>query len=620
MPAAVVAFTVAILPLTKGAGSEEYAGLGKALAGMITTDFSAVEELQLVERERLDELLKEINLGKSGFVEGTTAQKLGKGLGAGYLVTGSYSVVAASFLMDARVVAVESGKIVKAANAKGTIEDFVAVEKALVEDLLAGLSVKLSSAEKRKMIVQAPTESFTAFKAYGEGLDERDKGRTEKARAAFERALAIDPQFEDARAAIESLSNLVEREKEKERSATAKVTSAAHQKILDAHPDERKRPASFQDDAPAVIGFALRMVALENERNYCQRYEEMLHFIERRKWKMPALERNFGYEARKAADGFGYQPIPSSQGGPDHLDDSLDDRVEIMDSLLHFVIGQRGWSNWGDSEGMLGSLKKCFPPQKQLEEVDRLIAKAKQAGVLGATAEHFYPAFRMGEALDLAWCFIRAKRLGANAEIEKRTKALLAGRPEGDATRKQLLDEIEAVARDAKEWSAHQARRLGQPNGTLDRVMRGVAALDPKVVKVDGPYCEPLVKGSKARADSLLLRERELKVDDERGRDFLLDEVGMIFSPLRDMGCLVGVPARFENAEQVIRHERDARKRTKKGAEQDQMCVTFLGSNDRMAWDQMLKTMDDYPQYGPQMIEGILIMRYTLLSNRCVDD
>src|SRR5688572_356529 len=170
MPSSLVAFTVAILPLTKGAGSEEYAGLGKALAGMITTDFSAVEEIQLVERDRLDELLKEINLTKSGYLEEKTAQKLGKGLGAGYLVTGSYSVVAASFLMDARIVAVESGKIVKAANAKGTVEDFVAVEKALVEDLLNGLSVKLSSAERRKLIVQAPTESFPAFKAYGEGL------------------------------------------------------------------------------------------------------------------------------------------------------------------------------------------------------------------------------------------------------------------------------------------------------------------------------------------------------------------------------------------------------------------------------------------------------------------
>src|SRR5687767_1567048 len=102
MPSAAAVFTLAILPLTKGAGSEEYAGLGKALAGMITTDLSQVEEIQLVERERLEDLLGEINLGKSGYVEGKTAQKLGKGLGAGYLVTGSYSIISNTFLINTR--------------------------------------------------------------------------------------------------------------------------------------------------------------------------------------------------------------------------------------------------------------------------------------------------------------------------------------------------------------------------------------------------------------------------------------------------------------------------------------------------------------------------------------
>ena len=186
--------------------------------------------------------------------------------------------------------------------------------------------------------------------------------------------------------------------------------------------------------------------------------------------------------------------------------------------------------------------------------------------------------------------------------------------------RKQLLTEIEAVARDAKEWSDHQARRLGQPVGTLERVMRGVAALDPKVVKLDGPYCEHLTKAMKTRADGLVLRERDMPVGDERNREFLLDEAGMIFAPLRDMGCLVGVPPRFANAEQVLRHEKDARKRARPGADKDQMCVTYFGSTDRFAWDQMLKSIDDYPQYAPAMLEGILTMRYALLSNRCVDD
>jgi hypothetical protein len=469
------------------------------------------------------------------------------------------------------------------------------------------------------LIVQAPTESFTAFKAYGEGLDEADKGRTEKAREAFERALAIDPKFEEARNALDSLSKLVEREKEKERASTEKVTSAAHQKILDTYLDERKRPASFQDDGKSLIGFALRLVALENERRYCQRYEEMLHFLDRRSWRFPTPERNFEYDVRKAGEAHGYQRIPSSQGGADHLDEDLTERVEIFESLNAFVIG-RAYSNWGDAESMVASLKKCHPAQKQLEEIDRLIAKARKHGVIDLAPERSYPPFELGESLQLAWCFIRGKRLGANAELEKRTKHILSGRPEGDQTRKQLLQEIENITRDAKEWSDHQARRLGQPGSTLEKVVRGVAAIDTKVVKTGDAYCDHLVKATKSRADAWLSRDRELAPDDDRSRDYLLDEAGMIFGPLRDMGCLVGVPSRFSDAKQVLAHERDARKRMRAGADQNQTCVTMMGVADRMAWDQMLKMVDDYPQHAPGMLEGILMTRYTLISNKCVDD
>lgn len=56
------ATTLAVMPITMGAGSERYDGLGKALAGMLVSDLAGVEALQLVERERLDELMHELAL------------------------------------------------------------------------------------------------------------------------------------------------------------------------------------------------------------------------------------------------------------------------------------------------------------------------------------------------------------------------------------------------------------------------------------------------------------------------------------------------------------------------------------------------------------------------------
>lgn len=146
-------FTMAVLPLEMAAGSERYDGLGKALAGMLITDLSSVDGLVLVERDRVKALLAEVELAESGFLDEETAQDLGHGLGAQFILTGTYSVVEDTFVLDARIVEVETAAIKKAASADGTIQDFVSVEKDLVESLLDGLEVTLTSGVRRQLYV-----------------------------------------------------------------------------------------------------------------------------------------------------------------------------------------------------------------------------------------------------------------------------------------------------------------------------------------------------------------------------------------------------------------------------------------------------------------------------------
>ena len=158
--------SVAVLPLDQGAKSDTHAGLGRALAGMLISDLSRVEGLELVERARLDALLQEIELGESGFVDPKSAAKLGSGVGAEWVIVGSWSVVNDAFLMDARTVDVGSGKIVAAVDANGTVDDFITVEKTLVETLLEELEVAVSAGARRKIIAEAPTEDFDALSTY----------------------------------------------------------------------------------------------------------------------------------------------------------------------------------------------------------------------------------------------------------------------------------------------------------------------------------------------------------------------------------------------------------------------------------------------------------------------
>ncbi len=88
-----------------------YEGLGRALAGMLTIDLSVAPGLTLVERAQLDALTTELSLAESSFLDLATAQKLGKGFGAAFVVVGGYSVVGETFLLDAGLLKVETGDV-----------------------------------------------------------------------------------------------------------------------------------------------------------------------------------------------------------------------------------------------------------------------------------------------------------------------------------------------------------------------------------------------------------------------------------------------------------------------------------------------------------------------------
>jgi len=64
-------------------------GVGRDLAGMLTNELASLGSFQMVERNKLDAILDEQDLGASGRVSPSTAAKVGKMVGAKYIVTGT---------------------------------------------------------------------------------------------------------------------------------------------------------------------------------------------------------------------------------------------------------------------------------------------------------------------------------------------------------------------------------------------------------------------------------------------------------------------------------------------------------------------------------------------------
>ena len=64
-------------------------GMGWELSGMVTSELSSGQKFDVVERNKLESVLTEQNLGASGRVQKGTAAKIGKITGAQYLVMGT---------------------------------------------------------------------------------------------------------------------------------------------------------------------------------------------------------------------------------------------------------------------------------------------------------------------------------------------------------------------------------------------------------------------------------------------------------------------------------------------------------------------------------------------------
>ena len=190
---------VAVLPLTYQGSNARYAPLGRGLSEMITVDLAAVRALQLVERVRLQELLDELELAQSDYVDPSTAPRVGRLLGAGRLIGGAYNVLSGRDLrLDVALAELEDESATPDLETRsGALDDLFDLQNEVVFRVIERLGIELT-AEEREAIEAVPTRNLQAFLAYSRGLLEEDNGNFGAATEAFQRARELDPGFSEA--------------------------------------------------------------------------------------------------------------------------------------------------------------------------------------------------------------------------------------------------------------------------------------------------------------------------------------------------------------------------------------------------------------------------------------
>ena len=186
----------------------ELVPISNGLAELTSIDLSKVQSLRVVDRLKIDMILKELELSASQYADPTVGPRLGKLLGSRNIVSGVVLGMGDDEIrLDGAVTSTIDSSSKPTAPVQDDLAKFFAVEKEFVFNIIANLGITLTAAE-RDSIQKIPTESYLAFMAYCRGLELRSQGLYHDAGGEFNRAVTEDNGFDAARQEGESMGRL----------------------------------------------------------------------------------------------------------------------------------------------------------------------------------------------------------------------------------------------------------------------------------------------------------------------------------------------------------------------------------------------------------------------------
>jgi TolB-like protein len=206
---------VAVLRYDNNSGDAQYDHLGRALSSMLISDLSVLERIQLVERERLEELLDELDLQQSGYVDPESAQTVGMIIGAQYVVAGAFVTVEPQIRLDTRIDRVETSEIVTTAEVTGERNELFDLQQQLADELVAGLDLVLTEEERERLRAQQEAnriDDLETFVAFSQALCLLDYGEYAEALEAMQEVQASAPGSRLVGATLNTLRDRAEEE------------------------------------------------------------------------------------------------------------------------------------------------------------------------------------------------------------------------------------------------------------------------------------------------------------------------------------------------------------------------------------------------------------------------
>jgi len=201
-------FSVGILEFENNSGQKNMEHLKKGIRDMLTTDIQCISGITILERARINDVLKEVKLTQTKYFKKDTVAKIGKLLGIRYILTGSYFVDKTKIRIDVRLIKVATSEVIYTEKIEGKQEDFFDLQKTLASTLVKNMKPDVSSKEMRRLN-QLQTENYAVFDLYSKAVYEQERGNIEDAIRLMRQASKNDNNFKMAKEKLGEFQKLL---------------------------------------------------------------------------------------------------------------------------------------------------------------------------------------------------------------------------------------------------------------------------------------------------------------------------------------------------------------------------------------------------------------------------
>ena len=186
--------SIAVLAFNNMSGDPEQEYFSDGISEDIITDLSKLSELRVIARNSTFTYK-----GKP-----VDVKQVGRELGVGYVLEGSVRKAGNRVRVTGQLIDAESGAHIWADRFDRDLTDIFAVQDELTQEIIAALKVKLTPEQKGRLVRKTAidVEAYNFFLRGREQALLQTKSNNAEARALFERAIGINPDFAAAHAYI----------------------------------------------------------------------------------------------------------------------------------------------------------------------------------------------------------------------------------------------------------------------------------------------------------------------------------------------------------------------------------------------------------------------------------